>query len=168
MMGGITNCRRSPCQRRALPARKVYWIPILFFTEALARKQDSTIQGVRQTTVSSANLHCDDDKFRNHIELCGQGGIDTRVTETQANGTVGRYNLKEDAKQCKIRVATLNARSLGDRDDKQPEEDKPQIKGQLTPKMGSNIRRIGFVFAFFGIAGVDAKGLFFVHIGSPD
>lgn len=116
--------------------------------------------------MAAANLHGDDDKFRQRLELRGKGGVGAWVALAEAYGTVGRDDFEEDGEQGEgVLVCVFEAGAFDDGDEEEAEENEPEVEGELAAEMVGEVA--GFCVVEF-VVGPDAEGFFFVDVGLTD
>ncbi len=74
---------------------------MFLFVEIFTWQQDSPIQGIRQATMATADLHGNDDEFGERVELRRERRIDIGVSQRQAHCAVSGYDLEEDTEKRK-------------------------------------------------------------------
>jgi len=83
-------------------------------------QKDSSIKLIRQTTMTTTDLHGDDDQLAHDAELAGEGWVEPGISQTEPNSTVCGNNLEKNRKHRERIVAgVLDMLSLGDGDDKE-------------------------------------------------
>lgn len=70
--------------------------------------------------MTASELHGDDDEFGDDAEFPGEGGVDGRVTERQADGTVGGNDFEEDGEKGEsVIVGVFDTVAFHDGDDEE-------------------------------------------------
>ncbi|KND94774.1 hypothetical protein TOPH_00616 [Tolypocladium ophioglossoides CBS 100239] len=130
-------------------------------------QEHGPIEALRKTTVAATDLHGDDDEFANHGEPRAQRGINTGRSHAQPHSSVGANNLEEHGEQ--VKSAPLDLPSLTDGEDKEAQENVPQVERELPPQVASDIVQstsIGVVLQVLVV--VHAERLFLVNVSSSD
>jgi hypothetical protein len=137
-------------------------ILVLLLMQALTREQNSAIKGIRQATMSTTDLHSDDDEFGEGGELSRETGVGLRVAERETDGAVGGHDFEKDGEEGEGRLTEVfEPRALDNGDEEEAEEDVPQIEGELATEMGAEIAAARRVF-FDAV--VYTEGSLLVHI----
>lgn len=157
--------RHGIAAQLASPSR----ILVLLAVQRFAGQQDGAIEGVRQTAVSAADLHGDDDQLAQGLELAREARVDAGIPHAEAHSAVRRDDLEEHAEQReRVVVCVFQAGTLDDGDEEEAEEDVPQIERELAPQMGADVAggRVVVRVVGGGAMAPDAEGLFFVDVGA--
>lgn len=116
--------------------------------------------------MAAADLHGDDDEFRQGLELSGERGVCAWVALAEAYGAVSGDDFEEDGEEAEgVFVCVFEAGAFDDGDEEEAEEDEPEIEGELAAEM---VREVAGLCVVEFVVGPDAEGFFFVDVGLAD